>query len=122
MVAIAQACLSVPSFLGSDAGAPVHVAHEQGAWALALAVALFAVALKPRRAAALLPFVAALVVGLAVTMIVDIAGGRTQAAAEAPHGLAFLGLGMLWLLSRHTPETVSSDRPGVGTPGMAKAA
>jgi predicted anti-sigma-YlaC factor YlaD len=123
LVGLAQVCLAIPALLGTDAGAPVHVAHEQGAWAVALAVALLAVAWRPARAGALLPFVAALAAGLAVTMIVDIAAGRTQAAAEAPHGLAFLGLGMLWLLSRHTrPDAVDTTRPGTGTPKMAKAA
>jgi predicted anti-sigma-YlaC factor YlaD len=122
MVALAQACLAIPALLGTDAGAPVHVAHEQGAWALALAVALMAVAWQPRRAAALLPFVAALAGGLALTMVVDIAAGRTQAAAEAPHGLAFLGLAMLWLLSRQTPQVARQRQPTVPTPGMARAA
>lgn len=122
MVALAQACLAVPALMGHDAGAPVHVAHEQGAWALALALALAFVAIRPVRAGALLPFVAALSAGLAVTMVVDIAGGHTEAAAEAPHGLTFLGLGMLWLLSRHVQAPASTTRDRVGTRGMAEAA
>jgi hypothetical protein len=48
----------------------------------------------------MLPLVAALAAGLALTMTLDIWAGRTQAATEAPHGLAFLGLGLLWLLTR----------------------
>jgi len=122
MVALAQGFLAIPALLGSDAGAPIHIAHEQGAWALALAVAFMAVAIQPGRAAALLPFVAALASGLALTMVIDIAAGRTQAAAEAPHGLAFLGLGMLWLLSRQTDLVARQAKPTVPTSGIARAA
>src|ERR1700738_2534898 len=71
MVAVFQLCLAVPALLGDDAGAPVHIAHEQGSWALALAVGLLVVAWRPSQAAAMLPLVAALVVGLGVTMAVD---------------------------------------------------
>ena len=99
LVALAQLCLAVPALLGDDAGATIHIAHEQGSWFLALSVGLLVVAWRPARAAAMLPFLGALVVALALTMAVDIAAGRTQAAAEAPHGLAFLGLAFLWILA-----------------------
>jgi predicted anti-sigma-YlaC factor YlaD len=99
MVGLAQLCLAIPALRGDDAGASIHIAHEQGSWFLALAVGLLVVAWRPWRAAAILPFVAALVVGRGSTMVLDISAGRTQAAAEAPHGLAFLGLGFLWVLA-----------------------
>jgi predicted anti-sigma-YlaC factor YlaD len=119
LVAAAQLCLAVPALLGNDAGASVHVAHEQGSWALALAVGFLVVAARPGRAAAMLPVVGALAAGLAITMAVDIGAGRTVAAAEAPHGLAFLGLGLLWLLTRQV-RTTRSARPGPpGRPRLA---
>ena len=64
----------------------------------------------------MLPVVAALVAGLAFTTAVDIAAGRTVAAAEAPHGLAFLGLGLLWMLTRTAPATraMAARRTSVG--------
>ncbi|HLY83293.1 MAG TPA: zf-HC2 domain-containing protein [Acidimicrobiales bacterium] len=99
LVALAQLCLAVPALRGQDGGAPIHVAHEQGSWLVALAVGLLVVAWRPARAAAMLPLVGALAVALVLTMAADIAAGRTQAAAEAPHGLAFLGLGLLWVLA-----------------------
>ena len=102
MVAALQLCSAVPALLGDDAGASVHIAHEQGSWELALAVGLLVVVWRPVRAAAMLPLVGALAAGLALTMALDIAAGRTQAAAEAPHGLAFLGLGLLWLVAHPT--------------------
>jgi predicted anti-sigma-YlaC factor YlaD len=114
LVAVAQLLAAIPELLGTDPGASVHVAHEQGSWALALAVGLLVVALRPGRAAALLPVMAALVTGLAVTMALDISAGRTQAAAEAPHGLAFLGLGLLWLVSQQGP-TIAGRRTPVAT-------
>jgi predicted anti-sigma-YlaC factor YlaD len=104
LVALAQLCLAVPAFLGDDAGAPIHIAHEQGSWFLALAVGLLVVAWRPGRAAAMLPLVGALVVALVATMAADIAAGRTQATAEAPHGLAVLGLGLLWVLAHPIVE------------------
>jgi predicted anti-sigma-YlaC factor YlaD len=116
MVGLAQLCLAVPALLGDDGGAPIHIAHEQGSWFLALAVGLLVVAWRPWRAAAILPLVAALVVGLGSTMVLDIAAGRTQAAAEAPHGLAFLGLGFLWVLAY--PTAVLGRRHG-GRPHAA---
>jgi predicted anti-sigma-YlaC factor YlaD len=122
MVACGQVFVALPALLGHDAGAPVHVAHEQGAWALALAVGLLVVVARPGRAAALLPFVAALVAGLAITMAVDISAGRTQAAAEAPHGLAFLGLGLLWVLARESRRTQPATATAARKPGMANAA
>ena len=100
LVAGAQLCLAVPALLGKDAGASIHIAHEQGSWALAFAVGLLVVAARPARAAGILPLVGALAAGLAFTMALDIWAGRAQAASEAPHGLAFLGLGLLWLLAR----------------------
>ncbi len=53
----------------------------------------------------MLPIMAALVAALGFTMALDIAAGRTQAAAEAPHGLAILGLGFLWVLAY--PATIA---------------
>jgi predicted anti-sigma-YlaC factor YlaD len=105
--------LAIPALLGNDAGASIHVAHEQGSWLLAVAVGFLVVAVRPARAAAMLPVIAALAAGLAITMAVDIAAGRTQAAAEAPHGLAFLGLGLLWLLTREIqyPRSSGLARP-----------
>jgi predicted anti-sigma-YlaC factor YlaD len=105
MVGVAQLCLAVPALLGDDGGAPIHIAHEQGSWFLALAVGLLVVAWRPARAAAMLPIMAALVAALGFTMALDIAAGRTQAAAEAPHGLAILGLGFLWVLAY--PATIA---------------
>ncbi len=65
-IALAQLALAVPTLLfGTDEGAPVHIAHEVGAWDLALAVGFLFAAWRPLRAVGMLPFVAALSAGLA---------------------------------------------------------
>jgi predicted anti-sigma-YlaC factor YlaD len=99
LVALAQLALAVPGLLGDDGGAPVHIAREQGSWALALAVALLVVAWRPARAGGIVLLVGVLVAGLTATMAIDIIGGRTVAATEAPHFLAVLGFGLLWLVA-----------------------
>src|SRR5262245_100694 len=53
-VAAAQLALAVPALLfGSDEGAPLHIAHEAGAWSLALAVGFAFAAWRPLRAVGL---------------------------------------------------------------------
>ena len=56
-VAVAQLVLAVPGLVyGTDEGAPIHVAHEVGAWDLALAIGFLFAAWRPLRAIGLLPF------------------------------------------------------------------
>jgi predicted anti-sigma-YlaC factor YlaD len=102
LVALAQLVIAIPALAGTDAGASVHIAHEQGASALALAVGLLVVVWKPARAGGMLPLVGALVAGLSLTSGLDILNGRTAAGAEAPHGLAILGLMLLWWVAHPT--------------------
>jgi len=112
LVALAQLAIAVPALRGADAGAPVHIAREQGAWALALGVGFLVAVLRPGRAAGMLPLVGALVACLTVVASLDILDGRTVAAAEAPHGLALLGLVTLWLLAH---PTMGQRLPARGT-------
>jgi predicted anti-sigma-YlaC factor YlaD len=102
LVALAQLAISIPALAGADAGASVHIAHEQGSWALALAVGLLVVVWRPTRAHGILPLVTVLVAGLTLTSGLDIVAGRTAAGAEAPHGLAVLGLMLLWWVAHPT--------------------
>jgi predicted anti-sigma-YlaC factor YlaD len=106
-VALAQLSLAVPTLLfGSDEGAPVHVAHEVGAWDLALAVGFLFAAWRPLRAVGMLPFVAALSAGLVVTAVVDIANGKTPAVLELTHMLELVGTVLLWMLTSPRPRRV----------------
>jgi predicted anti-sigma-YlaC factor YlaD len=97
--AIAQLALAVPALIyGTDEGAPIHVAHEVGAWDLALALAFVFAAWRPLRAVGLLPFAAALSGGLILTAIIDVAHGRAVALTETTHLLELVGTALLYLL------------------------
>src|SRR4051812_21390306 len=100
-VALTQIVLAVPALLlGHDTGASVHVAREMGSWDVALSIGLLVAAWEPRRAAGLLPFAAALAGAMAVTAVLDVAGGRVVAITEAHHVLDLVGLAALWVLAR----------------------
>ena len=77
-VGVAQAGLAWPA-LASGVGsmsAPVHMAHETGAWNLGVAVALVAVAAAPRLAAGTLAFLGSFVVFLTPVTLADLADGE----------------------------------------------
>jgi len=97
------AVLPLPApLLAEEAGAPLHVARELGAFQVALAVGLLLVAWQPRRRVQLLPVLAVLSVCPAVIAALDVAGGRTPASAEGHHLVQLAGLGLVWLLA-HPP-------------------
>ncbi len=99
-VAIAQLALAVPSLIyGTDEGAPIHIAHEVGAWDLALAIGFLFAAWRPLRAVGLLPFVAALSAGLLLTAVIDVVHGRAVALTETTHLLELFGTLLLWMLA-----------------------
>jgi predicted anti-sigma-YlaC factor YlaD len=106
-IAVAQLALAVPTLLfGTDEGAPVHVAHEVGAWDFALAVGFLFAAWRPLRAVGMLPFVAALSAGLVLTALIDIANGKTPAVLELTHLLELVGTVLLWMLTSPRPRHV----------------
>ena len=96
-VGVAQAGLAWPS-LASGAGAmsaPVHMAHETGAWNLAVAVALVAVAAAPRLAAGTLAFLGSFVAFLAPVTLADLADGRVQLDRALAHLLLLAGTALV---------------------------
>jgi predicted anti-sigma-YlaC factor YlaD len=100
LVAGAQLALATsPLLFAHDEGAPVHIAHEMGAWDVALAVGFLFAAWRPLRALGLLPFVAALTVGLIGTAVIDVVHGRAVAIVETTHLLELVGALLLWLLT-----------------------
>jgi predicted anti-sigma-YlaC factor YlaD len=97
------AVLPLPApLLADEAGAPLHLARELGAFQVALAVGLLLVAWQPQRRVQLLPVLAVLSVCPAVIAVLDVAGGRTPASAEGHHLVQLAGLGLVWLLA-HPP-------------------
>lgn len=113
-VALIQLAIAVPPVLfGHDAGAPVHLAREIGAWDVALAFALLLVVLRPRRAQGLVPFAGCLAVAMVAAAVIDAATGRVAPLAESPHLLELAGLALLWVMARQ-PVDDSPLVPGLG--------
>jgi predicted anti-sigma-YlaC factor YlaD len=107
LVAIGQIAITVPALIfGSDHDAPIHVAHEMGAFDLALAIGFLAAAWRPSRARGMSTIVGAAALALVITAAIDLAAGRTSPGDEAPHLLAVAGWLMLRRLSAFTPLPV----------------
>jgi predicted anti-sigma-YlaC factor YlaD len=79
-VAVAQLVLAVSAL----AGLP-HASREVGAWEAALAVGLLAVAARPERAGAFLPFAVAAAAVLVPVAVWDVTAGRAGLLAESGH-------------------------------------
>ena len=125
-VAFLQALLAWPGALtGRDGVVTGHVAHEVGAWNLALAVAFLAAATRPRTAEALVAPVGVFVAVLAVSAVSDAVAGDLRAGRLAAHLLVAAGLGLLVAVARTHPllpavppadGSVPRDRPPVPRP------
>jgi len=106
-IALAQIAIAIPALIfGNDAGLPVHTARHIGSFEVALGVGFLYAAWKPSRIAGLLPVAAALVACLVASSLLDVASGSTNAWGEGQHVLAFVGLAVVWLLSRPAPRRV----------------
>jgi predicted anti-sigma-YlaC factor YlaD len=94
VVAAAQAGLAWPALVSGAAAmsAPVHIAHETGAWNLAVAAAFLAVAAAPRLAAGALPFLATFAALLAPVTLADLAAGHVHADRAMAHVLLLVGV------------------------------
>jgi predicted anti-sigma-YlaC factor YlaD len=106
-IAVAQIAVAIPALVfGTDAGLPVHAARHLGSFDVALAVGFLYAAWKPSRIPGLLPVVAALVACLVGSSFFDVAAGDTAAFGEVQHVLDFVGLAVVWLLSRPAARRV----------------
>lgn len=93
-VGVAQAGIAWP-VLVSGAGAmsaPAHMAHETGAWNLAVATAFLAVAAAPRLAAGALPFLVSFTALLVPVTLADLGAGHVHADRAAAHVLLVAGV------------------------------
>ena len=94
VVGVAQAVLAWP-VLTSGAGAmsaPVHMAHETGAWNLGVAAAFLAVAACPRLAAGALPFLGSFAALLLPVTVADLGAGHVHAERAVAHLLLLAGV------------------------------
>jgi predicted anti-sigma-YlaC factor YlaD len=97
VIGAAQAGLAWPALTSGRASmsAPVHMAHETGAWNLALAVAFLAVAAAPRLAAGALPFLGTFTALLVAVTLADLRAGHVPADRAAVHLLLIAGLALV---------------------------
>ena len=111
-VAVAQAGLAWPALASGAAAmsAPVHVAHETGAWNLAVAAAFLAVAAAPRLAPGGLPFLATFAALLVPVTLADLAAGHVHADRAVAHLLLLAGVVLVatvaWRGRRRRPARV----------------
>src|SRR4051794_38840168 len=93
-VGVAQAGIAWPALSEGTAAmsAPVHMAHETGAWSLGLAAAFLAVAAAPRLAAGALPFLGTFAVLLTVVTVRDLAAGHVDVDRAVAHLLLVAGV------------------------------
>jgi predicted anti-sigma-YlaC factor YlaD len=106
-VAVAQAALAWPALTEGAASmsAPMHMAHETGAWNAALAVAFAAVALAPRWATGSLPFLGTFTAFLVTTTVRDLGAGHVDVDRALVHLLVVVGVVVVAVLAwrRRTP-------------------
>jgi predicted anti-sigma-YlaC factor YlaD len=115
-VAVAQAGLAWPALASGTAAmsAPVHMAHETGAWNLAVAAAFAAVAAGPRLAAGALPFLGTFAALLLPVTLSDLGAGHVHADRAAAHLLLFAGVALVatlaWRGRRRSAERAVAGR------------
>jgi len=87
VVGAGQLVVGLPALVGgaSDMSAPVHLAHETGAWNLGLAVCFLGVAALPRLAAGALPFLLSFTAVLSWVTLGDLGSGHVHAGRAVGH-------------------------------------
>ncbi len=120
-LAVAQAGLAWPALVSGAAAmsAPVHMAHEAGAWNAAVAVAFAAVAVAPRWAAGSLPFLGAFTLFLLTATVRDVAAGHVHLDRAVAHLLLLAGVLVLAAIAWR--ETRPRRRPRAGLARRAVA-
>jgi predicted anti-sigma-YlaC factor YlaD len=113
VVAVQVMALSAPAlFLGHSRGSDEHAARHLGSFAVAYAIGLLVVALRPAKARGMLPLAAALAGCLAITAVIDVWSGHAPAITEFQHIPEVIGLLLVWLLAmpKRLPSTPTSGR------------
>lgn len=100
VVAVQVIVLSAPALLlGHASGSDAHAARHLGSFAVAYAIGLLVVALRPAKARGMLPLAAALAGCLAITAVIDVIDGHVPAVTEIHHLPEIVGLVLVWLLA-----------------------
>ncbi len=103
-VGAGQLAVSLPAF---SSAAPVHLAHETGAWNLGLAACFLVVAVLPRLAAGALPFLLSFTAVLSWVTLSDLGAGHVHGDRAAGHLLLLGGALLVSVLAlrNRTPRT-----------------
>jgi predicted anti-sigma-YlaC factor YlaD len=110
VVAIQVVVLSAPALLlGESTDAGRHAARHLGSFAVAYAIGLVVVAMRPAKARGMVPMAAALAGCLFVTAVIDVLRGKSPIIGEAAHLPELMGLVFLWLLAAPTPGQSAPD-------------
>jgi predicted anti-sigma-YlaC factor YlaD len=115
-IAVAQAGLAWPALTSGAAAmsAPIHMAHETGAWNLGVAAAFLAVAAAPRLAAGALPFLGTFAALLVPVTLADLGSGHVHADRAVAHLLLLAGAALVaavaWRGRRRSAATALSHR------------
>jgi predicted anti-sigma-YlaC factor YlaD len=115
-VGVAQGGLGWPALaFGSAAmSAPVHMAHETGAWNVGVAAAFLAVAASPRLAAGALSFLGTFAALLVPITLADLGAGRVNADRAVAHLLLLAGVALVatvaWRGRRRRERAVGRQR------------
>jgi predicted anti-sigma-YlaC factor YlaD len=96
-IGVAQAGVAWPALASGAASmsAPVHMAHETGAWNLGVAAAFLAVAASPRLAAGALPFLGTFAALLVPVTLADLRSGHVHADRAVTHLLLLAGVALV---------------------------
>ncbi|MFG1643006.1 zf-HC2 domain-containing protein [Amycolatopsis sp. NPDC049252] len=125
VVAIAQLGLAFAQLLGTTHDAmPGHLAHESGAWNLAVGIGLLTAALRPRLAGGQLPPLTGFVGVLFALSAGDLVTGQVTVARLATHVLVVLGLVLLYAVhrghrGRQAPRPAATADNSTATSGAA---
>lgn len=109
VVAIEVIAVSFPMLLTGDGEAAGHDDRHLGAFAVAYAVGLLVVAVRPARARTLLPVAAVLAGALLITALVDLGRGVVPLVNEATHIPELISVVLLWLLAVPAPQRIESS-------------
>lgn len=113
-----QLALALPPLVAGAAtmSAPVHVAHESGAWNLAVAIAFFVVGVFPRLAAGALPMLGSFTVVLWWVTLDDLGAGHVYSHRALGHLLLLTGVllvaALAWRGRRRTGALAAARRRG----------
>ena len=97
-VLLGVCAVEIMVFAAFDLVSSSHDARHLGAFSASIGVAMALVALRPTRAAMLMPVAAVLGAALVVGAVVDVSSGRIPLVTEAAHLPEIMGIAALWML------------------------